>query len=193
MDSTSRSLLYRASQGQEPAWQRLVTLYRPLIHSYLLRQGVQQQEADDLTQDVLAVLVRELPQFEHAGRPGAFRGWLRQITVNRAREFWRAGKVRAAAVGGSDFLNQVRELEDDDSALTRLWDEEHDRHVLRHLLNLMQEEFGPAAVRAFQRLTFEGASGREVAQELGMSVAAVYTAKSRVLARLREEAVGLLD
>jgi RNA polymerase sigma-70 factor (ECF subfamily) len=193
MESTSRSLLYRATQGQEPAWQRLVALYRPLIHGYLLRQGIQQQEADDLTQDVLAVLVRDLPRFEHAGRPGAFRRWLRQITVNRAREFWRAGRCRAAVVGGSDFLHQVQQLEDDDSRLTRSWDEDHDRHVLRHLLALMNQEFGPAAVRAFQRLTFEGASGREVAQELGMSVAAVYTAKSRVLARLREEAVGLLD
>jgi RNA polymerase sigma-70 factor (ECF subfamily) len=193
MESTSRSLLFRARQGHEPAWQRIVSLYRPLIHGYLLRQGVRPQEADDLTQDVLAVLVRELPRFEHGGRTGAFRSWLRQITVNRAREFWRAGKCRAAAVGGSDFLQQVEQLADDDSVLTRTWDEEHDRHVLRHLLSLMEDEFGPELVRAFHRLTFEGAPAREVAAELGMSVGAVYTAKSRVLARLREEAVGLLD
>jgi RNA polymerase sigma-70 factor (ECF subfamily) len=85
MESTSRSLLYRAGQGQEPAWQRLVEMYRPLIHGYLLHQKVPLQEADDLTQELLAVVVRELPRFEHAGRTGAFRTWLRQITVNRVR------------------------------------------------------------------------------------------------------------
>jgi RNA polymerase sigma-70 factor (ECF subfamily) len=193
MESTSRSLLVRACQGHEPAWQRIVDLYRPLIHGYLIHEGIQSQEADDLTQDVLAVLVRELPHFEHTGRPGAFRGWLRQITVNRAREFWRAGKCRTAAVGGTDFLNRIQQLEDADNPLTQHWNEEHDRHVLRQLLSLMEEEFGAGPVRAFHRLTFEGASAREVAEELGMSVGAVYTAKSRVLARLREAGAGLLD
>ena len=193
METTSHSLLFRAGQGQEPAWQRLVGLYRPLIHGHLLRQGVRPQEADDLTQDVLAVLVRELPHFEHAGRPGAFRGWLRQITVNRAREFWRSGRCRTAAVGGSAFLVQLQELEDSDSELTRTWNEDHDRHVLRHLLALMEDEFGPTPLRAFCRLTFDGATARAVAAELGTTVGAVYTAKSRVLARLREEAAGLID
>jgi RNA polymerase sigma-70 factor (ECF subfamily) len=193
MESTSRSLLVRARQGQEPAWQRIVNLYRPLIHGYLTYQGVPFQEADDLAQEVLAVVVRELPHFEHAGRTGAFRTWLRHITVNRVRAFFRAGKERAAAVGGSAFLDQVHQLEDDQSALTRRWNEEHDRHVLRHLLEQMEEEFGPVVVRAFHRLTVERVPAREVAAELGMSVGAVYTAKSRVLARLREEAAGLLD
>jgi RNA polymerase sigma-70 factor (ECF subfamily) len=193
MESTSRSLLVRARQGQEPAWRRIVSLYRPLIHGYLTYQGVPFQEADDLTQEVLAVVVRELPHFEHAGRTGAFRTWLRHITVNRARAFFRAGRERPGAVGGSDFLDQVQQLEDDQSALTRRWNEEHDRHVLRHLLEQMEEEFGPAVVRAFHRLTVERAPAREVAAALGMSVGAVYTAKSRVLARLREEAAGLLD
>ena len=122
--------------------------------------------------------------------PGA---WLRQITVNRAREFWRAGKCRTAAVGGTDFLNRIQQLEDAVNPLTQQWNEEHDRHVLRQLLTLMEDEFGPAPVRAFHRLTFEGAAAREVAAELGMSVGAVYTAKSRVLARLREAGAGLLD
>jgi RNA polymerase sigma-70 factor (ECF subfamily) len=193
MDSTSRSLLFQAQEGREAAWQRIVDLYRPLIRGCLLQRGVDAQDAEDLTQEVLAVLVRELPRFRHAGQTGAFRSWLRHITVNRAREYWRAGRQRTAAVGGSDFLQQIQQLEDSDSDLTRNWNEEHDRHVLRHLLAQMEDEFGPTPIRAFCRLMFDGAPAREVATELGTTVGAVYTAKSRVLARLREEAAGLID
>jgi RNA polymerase sigma-70 factor (ECF subfamily) len=193
MESTSRSLLVRAGQGHEPAWQQLVGLYRPLIHGHLLRQGVQPQEADDLAQDVLTVLVRELPHFEHAGRPGAFRSWLRQVTVNRAREFWRSGRCRTAAIGGSAFLDQLQQLEDASSVLAQQWDREHDHHVLRHLLAQLHDDFAPTVIRAFQRVAIDGAAADEVAEELGMTVGAVYTAKSRVLARLREEAAGLID
>jgi RNA polymerase sigma-70 factor (ECF subfamily) len=84
-------------------------------------------------------------------------------------------------------------LEDPESSLNRYWDEEHDRYVIRCLLELVELEFEPATVRAFRRVAFEEASGAEAARELGISVAAVYAARSRVLRRLRELAEGLLD
>src|SRR5262245_43506147 len=167
MENTQTSLLLRARQGEESAWRRLVDLYRPLIFGWLVKRQVLPQDAEDLTQDVLAVLMKELPRFEHAGRPGAFRAWLRGITVNRARGFWRAGPVRVKAVGGSDIIKQIDELADPASALSIRWDEEHDEHVLRQLLTLMEQEFEPTTLRAFHRLTFDGASGQEVAAELG--------------------------
>jgi RNA polymerase sigma-70 factor (ECF subfamily) len=191
MENTRASLLLRARQGEESAWRRLVELYQPLIRAWLLRQQVRPQEAEDFTQDVLAVLVKELPRFEHAGRPGAFRAWLRTVTLNRARLYWRAGSPRGE--GGLEALGRIEALADPDSDLSRLWDEEHDAHVLRRLLGVLEQEFEPATLRAFRRLAFDGASGQEVADELGMTVAAVYGAKSRVLQRLREEAQGLLD
>ena len=193
MENTQTSLLLRARHGEEAAWRRLVDLYRPLIYGWLVKRRVQPQDADDLTQDVLAVLITELPRFEHTGRPGAFRAWLRNITVNRARGFWRAGSVRARGVGGSDILREIDELADPTSALSVRWDEEHDEHVLRHLLGLMEQEFEPTTLRAFRRLALDGVPGQAVAAELGMTLSAIYGAKSRVLQRLREEAVGLLD
>jgi RNA polymerase sigma-70 factor (ECF subfamily) len=189
---TSNSLLERASAGEESAWQRFVELYQPMIRSWLVRHAIHAQEVDDLTQDVLAVMVRELRHFEPSGRTGAFRSWLRTITANRAREFWRAGKCRARAPGGS-FLEMVEQLEDAGSALSAQWDAEHDAHVVRQLLGLMEQEFETQTVRAFRRLMFDGLRPAEVADELGISTASVYAAKSRVLQRLRQEAAGLLD
>ena len=84
-------------------------------------------------------------------------------------------------------------LEDPDDSLHRFWDDEHDRYVLRCLLELIELEFEPATVRAFRRVALEGASGAEVAAELGITLAAVYAGRSRVLKRLKELSEGLLD
>jgi RNA polymerase sigma-70 factor (ECF subfamily) len=87
----------------------------------------------------------------------------------------------------------VQQLEDPESELSRLWDEQHDQYVLRCLLDLMELEFEPTTVQAFQRVALDGAAAEEVGRELGLSVGAVYVAKSRVLKRIREEAEGLID
>src|SRR5262249_9619372 len=136
---------------------------------------------------------RQLEHFWHAGQTGSFRSWLRTITTNRAREFWRSGKCRARASGGSDFLQMIEQLEDPESALSGQWNAEHDEHILRRLMTLMEQEFEPSTVRVFRRLVLENCKAAEVAAELQMTVAAVYGVKSRVLKRLREEATGLLD
>ena len=190
MQETSKSLLLRAGAGDGVAWERLVGLYQPMIRAWLLRHLVHSQEADDLTQDVLAVVVRDLARFAHAGRAGSFRGWLRTITVNRAREFWRTGRCRPRA---GDFGEVLDQLADPDSPLTATWDKEHDAHVLRRVLGLLESEFEANTVRAFRRLVFDGQKAADVAAELNMTLAAIYGAKSRVLQRLRQEAEGLID
>jgi RNA polymerase sigma-70 factor (ECF subfamily) len=84
-------------------------------------------------------------------------------------------------------------LEDPASGLSRLWDEEHDRHVVRRLLERIEPDFQPSTWRAFRRQVLDGAPPVAVAAELGLSVNAVLIAKSRVLQRFRQEARGLLD
>jgi RNA polymerase sigma-70 factor (ECF subfamily) len=193
MDLTSLSLLERARAGADRAWDRLVALYQPLIYHWLRRQGLTHHESEELTQEVLLVVHKELGAFAHPGAPGAFRGWLRVVTAHRGKAYWKAGKLRPAAAGGSDFHAAVEQLEDPHSGLSRVWDREHDEHVLRRLLELLDDEFEPRTLQAFRRQVLDGAGAEEVATELGMSVGAAYVAKSRVLARLRKEAAGLID
>jgi RNA polymerase sigma-70 factor (ECF subfamily) len=186
LPSTSPSLLDQARGRRAEAWDRLVGLYTPLLESWLTAAGLQPADRDDLTQRVLEVLVRRLPDFEHSGRPGAFRAWLRGITVNLLREFWR---TRPEPEAGS----RIEQLSDPDAELSRQWDEQHDRHVLQALMELVRPEFTAATWQAFRRQALDGAPARAVADELGLSVNAVLIAKSRVLARLRQEARGLVD
>jgi RNA polymerase sigma-70 factor (ECF subfamily) len=173
MDETRQSLLLRAQKGETNAWKDLTDLYRPLIIGWLNRQGVPASDLDDLSQEVLLSVVKHLPEFQHSGNRGAFRSWLRTIVCSRTTDYWRAIDAGTRARGGSD--------------------EEHDRYVLNCLLDVVEEEFEPLTLKAFRRLALDGVSGAVAAQELGLSVAAVYVSKSRVLARIRQDAEGLID
>jgi RNA polymerase sigma-70 factor (ECF subfamily) len=193
MDSTHPSLLVRARAGDEGAWEDLCGVYRPLIVGWLRRQSIPTSDLDDLVQEILLTVVQGLPAFQHPGRPGCFRSWLRTIAHHHSCDYWRSPARRASAPGAGAAAQALAELEDPDSPLNRVWIEEHDRYVLRCLLDMMELEFEPVTLRAFRRVALEGASGTEVAGELGISVAAVYAARSRVLRRLREVAEGLID
>jgi RNA polymerase sigma-70 factor (ECF subfamily) len=191
MADTPHSLLERLRKEPDAlTWERFVALYTPLIRGWLRRYALLDHDADDLVQEVLGVVVRELPQFEHSRRPGAFRNWLRTITANRTKNFLRAERSRPASTGAMEALDQ---LADPNSDLSRLWNQEHDRHVTHRLLELIAPEFEPTTWQAFHRVTVGGEKSADVAQNLGISVNAVYIARSRIMARLREEGQGLIE
>jgi RNA polymerase sigma-70 factor (ECF subfamily) len=182
MDATSATLIDRVRRGgDDAAWRRLDGVYRPLLADWLRKHRLDAADCDDLVQDVLVVVLQELPAFEHNGRPGAFRAWLRQVMVNRLRRHWR---TRTPAVGADATLAA---LADPDSDLSRDFAEEHDRHVLARLLELVEGDFEPNTWQAFRRTVLDGRPPAEVAAELDMRVNTVLHAKSRVLRRLRQE------
>src|SRR3954469_4915586 len=125
MVETSVSLLdrLRRTGAADGDWRRLVDLYTPLIRGWLRRHAsLPDADADDVVQDVLAVVVRRLPEFRHNARTGAFRAWLRAITANCARDLWKANRLRPAAPGGTDFGSYLAQLEDSDHPLSQAWD-----------------------------------------------------------------------
>jgi RNA polymerase sigma-70 factor, ECF subfamily len=194
MAETSATLLQRLNDRSDSvAWQRLVDFYTPLIDRWLRRQGVSAEDAEDLTQDVLGIVVREVARFRHNGRPGAFRNWLRTTTTNCLRQSWRSRRSRLQTVCPPDLNAMLDQLEDPASELSRRWDQEHDEFVLQRLLDLTEPDFRPVTWLAFRRQVMDAASAETVAAELGMSVNAVLIAKSRVLSHLRRNAEGLVD
>jgi RNA polymerase sigma-70 factor (ECF subfamily) len=193
MSVTSVSLLDRLHENTDPAaWQRLVDVYTPLIRGWLRKNSVQDTNADDLVQEVLAVVIRRFPSFQHNKRTGAFRAWLRAISINCARDFWKANRIRPH-VTGSDFGSYLDQLADPDNPLSQAWDREHDLHVARKLMEMIEPQFAETTWKAFRRVALDGIAADDVAKELGITVNAVFIAKSRVLGRLREEAAGLIE
>lgn len=197
MESTSLSLLKQIRSGHnsesEQAWQRLHEIYSPLIQSWLRKQSVVGAEADDLAQDVMIVVMRKLPSFEHNGNQGAFRKWLRLVVVNCARDFWKTKRIRPQTQNDSSFLMHMNQLADDSSELTAKWNMEHDLAVMNRLLEQVKTLVKDSTWAAFEQTSIEGRDPQEVARSLQISVGSVYTAKSRVLAKLREISRELLD
>jgi RNA polymerase sigma-70 factor (ECF subfamily) len=187
MNTTSITLLERLrAPGDEEAWSRFVRLYTPLLYYWCRRVGLRQQDAADLVQDVLAHLVRKLPEFEYNAN-GSFRSWLRVVTVNKWRERQRK-RSGPSAINGTG-LDQV-------PASTDVWvleEAEYRQHLVRSALPLIQPEFSETAWRAFEEHVLEQRDAAEVAEELGIRIGTVYAAKSRVLTRLRHELARFLE
>jgi RNA polymerase sigma-70 factor (ECF subfamily) len=185
-DTITPSLLQRVRGRDEAAWGRLMQLFTPLVYEWARRAGLSEHDAADVVQDVFAGVLRGIGDFSREREGATFRGWLRRITQFKVADFRRRGE--AVAEGGTDanlrLQDQPDAADEDDPAAGEL--------LVRRGLDLIRDEFEPRTWRAFQAVALEGRAAAEVATESGMSVGAVYVAKSRVMKRLREELDGLI-
>jgi len=181
MNTTSVTLLERLQRPTEPeAWGRFVALYTPLLFYWVRRAGLRGEDAADLVQDVFTVLVEKMPEFEYDRRK-SFRSWLRTVTLNKWRDRQRQLAARPQPIELVSVTG-LGNLEHDD-----LFEEtEYRRQLVSRALELLEPEFRPKTWLAFREHAIEGRSAPEVSTDLGVSVGAVYAAKCRVLARLRE-------
>lgn len=181
MLTTSASLLNRLRRPDDPeAWARFIKLYTPVLQRWAGRLGLQDADAADLVQDVFSVLLRKLPEFDY-DPARSFRGWLRTVLINHWRNRPRRGEASLTIdPPGPDPADDLDE-------------EEYRRYLVGRALEIMQTDFELRTWRACWECVRNGRPTAEVATELGMSVAAVYIARSRVLRRLREELTGMLE
>jgi RNA polymerase sigma-70 factor (ECF subfamily) len=185
MDTPS-SLLQRLRQSPGPAdWTQFVQLYTPLLVHWARQANLQDADAADLVQEVLALLFRKLPEFAY-DRDRSFRSWLRTVTLNKWREIRRR---RAPVTVDNEAL-----LETPGEDPMRTFEEvEYRQHLVGNALKVLREEFPDSTWQAFQKYVMERQPVEKVAAELGIRAGTVYAAKSRVLSRLRLELEGLLD
>ena len=188
MDPSTASLLERLRQPTDhEAWNRFVALYTPLLFFWACRMGLQAQDSADLVQEVFTSVLEQLPTFQLDASKN-FRGWLRTIAVNKWRDHLRRRAV--AGRGGSDAGLADAAVPD---TVAPLWEKEFQQQLVGRALDLMQADFQAPTWKACWAQVVEGKAAPAVARELGLSLAAVYAAKSRVLRRLRQELNGMLD
>jgi RNA polymerase sigma-70 factor (ECF subfamily) len=185
--STSTSLLARVKERDADAWRRLARLYSPLVYRWARRCGLQASDAADVVQEVFASVVRKIGEFRHDRPDSSFRGWLWTITRNQVRLHFRHNKMRPHALGGSDarhLLEQEPDLVDQDGDPSGF-----DSHasLVHRALQVIRGDFQPQTWQAFWRVVIEDRSAVQVAEELGLTPAAVRQAKYRVLCRLHDE------
>jgi RNA polymerase sigma-70 factor (ECF subfamily) len=185
--STSSGLLNRARARDAQAWQRLVAVYTPFVYRICRRDGLLPADAADVTQDVFASVVRSIGDFRDTGQPGSFRAWLAGIVRHRLLDHLRRERGQPQARGGTDAQAVLLEVPDTTESVAVRDEPEADGTVWRRAVELLRTEFEERTWQAFWQVTIDGQTPAEVAPRLGMTVAAVYQAKSRVLRRLRQE------
>lgn len=195
--STSHSLLSEARMADPAAWERLVTLYAPLVASWCRRWGVPSQDIVDVLQDVFSAVAVHLGRFRK-DRPGdTFRGWLIVISRNKTRDYFQRRSREPDAVGGTEASARLQGIQDpasDENAQLDLAitgeSSTYDlvfNDVLLRALESIRGEFHERTWQAFWKVVVEGRTASDVAADLDMKPGAVRVSKSRVLLRLRHE------
>jgi RNA polymerase sigma-70 factor (ECF subfamily) len=185
---TRASLLARLGDPEDrAAWRQFVELYGRLVYGFVRQRGLQDADAADLTQDVFLAVSRAMGRWTYDRHKGSFRGWLYGITRNKVAGFLQRRQSQPLGSGDTDAHLRLAEEPSPDVDSEAEWEREFQRQLFRLAAARIQDGFAPSTWMAFWRTAVEGMSGAAVAEELGISVGAVYVARSRVLARLTEQ------
>ena len=178
---TRHSLLARLGDFKDAdAWVEFVELYTPLIFGWTRQRGLQDADAADLAQEVMRAVAKALPAGRYDRAHGRFSAWLYTITSRKILDFRRkqAGHLNA----GQDLLGAVQSLDDSEAH----WQREYEARVFAWAGERVRGEVSEQAWQAFWLTAVEGRSGTEACSTLGITVGAVYAARCRIKARLRE-------
>jgi RNA polymerase sigma-70 factor (ECF subfamily) len=183
---TRASLLVRLrDRRDEAAWAEFVELYAPLVYGFLRKQGLQDADAADLCQDVLGAVAGAVSRLEYDPQRGTFRAWLFTVVRRRLSNWRRAGRCRPQARGDAAARRLLEQCPAPAEAEAD-WEAQWQRRLFAWACGQVRRDVTDATWQAFWRTFIDGQPSKQVAADLGLSVAAVYLARSRVLARLKE-------
>ncbi len=191
LSATSTDLLREVRCGDSQAWQQLAAKYTDAIYRWARRAGLPPADAQDVTQEVLGGVVKNLPRFRHDRAGDTFRGWLRKMTQFKVVDYFRRKKRDPGiAAGGTDHLRRtlrVGEPPPESDPGSRRPSCQQQR--VREAMVAVQRRCKPQNWTIFLRIVVDEASPDALADEFGVNCAQVYNVKSRCLRRLREELI----
>jgi len=183
---TRASLLVQIRDGaNQPAWQEFVQLYGPVVYGFARKRGLQDADAADLMQDVLRSVSSAIGRLDYDRQQGTFRGWLFTITRNKILNFFAARKVRPQG-SGDTTTNRLLDAQPGDAGEGGAWELEYQRRLAAMAMDRIKAEFQDKTWQAFWLTAVEGQPAADVSRRISLSPGAIYVAKSRVLARLKD-------
>lgn len=184
---TNDSLLVRIRDPQDrDAWLEFVAVYQPLIYRIGRRRGLQDADAHNLVQEVLQKVGRQIPDWETGKPTGSFRRWLATVARNASIDAIR--RIRPDTPRGGTSIQQALHLvADSEEDANAQFHHEMEKEAFRWAARRIRDEFTDATWMGFWSTMVDGKPPADVADQLGKSVGAIYTARSRVMQRLKQE------
>lgn len=182
---TRPSLLLQIREpGNHAAWETFVRIYIPLIHGYCRRHELQDADAADVAQEVMRSVMSAIRRFDYDPSRGSFRGWLLTITRNKLIAFLSARARRPQPASESSLVARLDGQ--DRTGEAEQWDRDYRQRLFEWASGQVQQEVKPATWRAFSLTAIDELTAEEASAATGLSPGAVYVARCRVTARLRE-------
>jgi RNA polymerase sigma-70 factor (ECF subfamily) len=189
---TRPSLLVRIRDAQDAdSWKLFVELYTPLVLGYCRLRGLQDADAADVTQEVMARVARSMHAFQYSRERGRFRDWLGTVTRNQVNRHLARQKGGGAPANGDAMPEALANLAAVDSDTE--WTAEFNAQILRAALDRVRPLFGPSTWQAFASVWLDNKTAAATAAAMGITLQAVYVAKAKVLKRLEEEVIELAE
>lgn len=186
-DTTRVTLLHRLNQdpADQISWGEFFRLYSPAIRSWLMHWGLQEADAQDVSQNVLMRLTQKLPQFKYDATR-SFRGWLKTLTHHAWHDFVTEAGYRTRGSGDTSIFNQLQSIEAREDLAARV-EATFDKELLEMALLRARERVAEGTWMAFKLAALDGVAPQAVADQLGVRVSHVYLAKHRVQKLVQEE------
>jgi RNA polymerase sigma-70 factor (ECF subfamily) len=192
---TRPSLVLRLRNLEDKqAWAEFVQIYEPLIYRLARTKGLQDADARDLCQEVFRAVSSAIERWDPDPAKGRFRAWLFRIARNLLVNFLASQRRHPPGTGRTSVheLLEARPAAVDRSAEAE-FEAEFKRRAFHWAAQQVQHDFSESTWQAFWKTGVENRPIAEVAAELSLSEGAVYIARSRVLARLRERVEQLTE
>jgi len=187
---TQYSLIGKLADPRDAeAWSEFATIYQPIIFRICQRKGLQHADATDVTQEVLAQVAKSIDKFDPSHPGATFRGWLYRVTRNSVVDFFRNKNRKPILSAGTDVFANVQHPD----AGSKEFFLEYQRQIFLTVSREVAAKVNPSTWKAFWETEMERRSAEEVAGELGITVGALYVARSRVLARLKKAAAARME
>lgn len=185
LPQTRQSLLVRLQGQTNDAWAEFLAIYEHAILNYARSRGLQDADAKDVTQEVLAEVTRKVATWDPSKHKGTFRGWLFRVARNMAVDLTNAQSQAARPSGDSQVAELLQETEVCDSGEEEVFRAEYRRKVFQWAADQIRPEVKKSSWQAFWLTSVDGQKPEAVAKQLGLTVGAVYAAKFRIVSRIR--------
>ncbi len=197
--STRRSLLSRLRRWDDhDSWREFFETYWRLIYDVAKNAGLNDAEAQDVVQETILSVAKQMPGFRYDSERGQFKAWLRQVTRRRIMDHLRrryrepGGVSEGSETGPTAPLGNIESIPDPASeSLDAIWDREWADHLASLALQRVKRRVRPEHFQIFELLVIQGWPVGKVAKDLDVSVPLIYVTRHRINAMLKKEVKAL--